>query len=245
MPSDPSAATARRGLVLVVEDEPAIADVLRLNLRAAGYGVEVVGDGAEALAATRRLRPSALVLDIGLPTLDGIEVCRRLRAEGDWTPVLFVTARDDEVDRILGIELGADDYLTKPFSPRELVARLGSVLRRTRGDATAPELLRHGDLTLDPSSHEVRVGGAEIALTATEFDLLAHLLRRPGVVYTREQLLSDVWGYASSAGGRTVDVHVAQVRAKLGDASPIRTVRSVGYAAERVSRTPTADGTGD
>ncbi|WP_404390788.1 response regulator transcription factor [Humibacillus xanthopallidus] len=241
MPSDSPAATAQRGLVLVVEDEPAIADVLRLNLRAAGYGVEVVGDGAVALQAARALRPSAIVLDIGLPTLDGIEVCRRLRAGGDWTPVLFVTARDDEVDRILGLELGADDYLTKPFSPRELVARVGSVLRRTRGDAATPAVLRHGPLTVDLSSHEVRVDGSEIALTATEFDLLAHLMRRPGIVFTREQLLSDVWGYASSAGGRTVDVHVAQVRAKLGDASPIRTVRSVGYAAERATRDTTAE----
>ena len=227
--------------MLVVEDEPAIADVLRLNLRAAGYGVEVVGDGGEALRATRALRPSAIVLDIGLPTLDGIEVCRRLRAGGDWTPVLFVTARDDEVDRILGLELGADDYLTKPFSPRELVARVGSVLRRTRGDAATPDVLHHGPLTVDVSSHEVRIDGSEIALTATEFDLLAHLMRRPGIVFTREQLLSEVWGYASTAGGRTVDVHVAQVRAKLGDASPIRTVRSVGYAAERATPATAVD----
>jgi DNA-binding response OmpR family regulator len=239
--TDPGASPDRRpeparGLVLVVEDEPAIADVLRLNLRAAGYGVEVVGDGARALDAARDLRPSAIVLDIGLPVLDGIEVCRRLRGRGDWTPVLFVTARDDEVDRIVGLELGADDYITKPFSPRELVARLGGVLRRTRGDAMAPELLRVGDLSIDLTSHEVRVAGREIALTATEFDLLSHLMRRPGVVFTREQLLSDVWGYAATAGGRTVDVHVAQVRAKLGDASPIRTVRSVGYAAERAPR---------
>ncbi|EWT02143.1 XRE family transcriptional regulator [Intrasporangium oryzae NRRL B-24470] len=223
----------QRGLVLVVEDEPAIADVLRLNLRAAGYGVEVVHDGAAALTAARDLRPSAIILDIGLPSIDGIEVCRRLRAGGDWTPVLFVTARDDEVDRILGLELGADDYVTKPFSPRELVARLGGVLRRTRGDATTPEVLRAGALEVDLTSHVVTVDGVEVALTATEFDLLAHLMRRPGVVFTREQLLSDVWGYAASAGGRTVDVHVAQVRAKLGAASPIRTVRSVGYAAER------------
>jgi two-component system, OmpR family, response regulator MtrA len=233
VPSDPPPSSGQRGLLLVVEDEPAIADVLRLNLRAAGYGVEVVADGADALSSARILRPSAIVLDIGLPTLDGIEVCRRLRASGDWTPVLFVTARDDEVDRIVGLELGADDYLTKPFSPRELVARVASVLRRTRGAAAAPDLLRHGALTVDLSSHEVRVDDVEIALTATEFDLLAHLMRRPGVVFSREQLLSDVWGYASSAGGRTVDVHVAQVRAKLGAASPIRTVRSVGYAAER------------
>ncbi|MEO6998391.1 MAG: response regulator transcription factor [Terracoccus sp.] len=233
-PTDES--PAQRGLVLVVEDEPAIADLLRLNLRAAGYGVEVVRDGAAALRATRELRPSALILDIGLPSIDGIEVCRRLRAENDWTPVLFVTARDDEVDRILGLELGADDYVTKPFSPRELVARLGGVLRRVRGDSGGTEQLRSGRLVVDLTSHFVAVDGVEIALTATEFDLLAYLLRRPGVVFTREQLLSEVWGYASTAGGRTVDVHVAQVRAKLGDASPIRTVRSVGYAAERAPR---------
>ncbi|MDN5767375.1 MAG: response regulator transcription factor [Humibacillus sp.] len=233
-PTDES--SAQRGLVLVVEDEPAIADLLRLNLRAAGYGVEVVRDGAAALRATRELRPSALILDIGLPGIDGIEVCRRLRAENDWTPVLFVTARDDEIDRILGLELGADDYVTKPFSPRELVARLGGVLRRVRRDSTGAEQLRSGRLVVDLTSHVVTVDGVEIAFTATEFDLIAHLLRRPGVVFTREQLLSEVWGYASTAGGRTVDVHVAQVRAKLGDASPIRTVRSVGYSAERAPR---------
>jgi DNA-binding response OmpR family regulator len=166
--------------------------------------------------------------------------------------VLFLTARDDEVDRFVGLELGADDYVTKPFSPRELVARLGGVLRRTRGETTTAEVLRAGELTLDLTSHEVRVAGREIALTATEFDLLSHLLRRPGVVFTREQLLSDVWGYAATAGARIVDVHVAQVRAKLGDASPIRTVRSVGYAAERAPRdrpagapTDAGDGRGD
>ncbi len=230
-PSRSDASTPARGLVLVVEDEAAIADVLRLNLRAAGYGVEVVGDGLRAITAVRDLRPTAVVLDIGLPGLDGIEVCRRLRTSGDWTPILFVTARDDEVDRIVGLELGADDYVTKPFSPREVVARLGSVLRRAHGDPAATSTLRAGELTVDLIGHLVTVAGHEIALTATEFDLLAHLLRRPGVVFTREQLLSDVWGYASTAGGRTVDVHVAQVRAKLGDASPIRTVRSVGYAA--------------
>ncbi len=228
-----------------MEDEPAIADVLRLNLRAAGYGVEVVSDGAAALAASRDVRPSAIILDIGLPTIDGIEVCRRLRASGDWTPILFVTARDDEVDRILGLELGADDYITKPFSPREVVARLAGVLRRVRGDAGTPEVLRSGELAIDLTSHRVLVDRREVALTATEFDLLVHLLRRPGVVFTREQLLSEVWGYASTAGGRTaggrtVDVHVAQVRAKLGAASPIRTVRSVGYAAEPPPRGPAA-----
>jgi DNA-binding response OmpR family regulator len=220
-----------RGLVLVVEDEPAIADVIRLNLARAGYGVQVEHDGGRALDAIRRHRPAAIILDVGLPTLDGVEICRRLRAEQDWTPVLFVTARDDEVDRILGLEIGADDYVTKPFSPRELVARVTGVLRRTNG---VPQDVPHtvGAVTLDAAQHRVFADGREIELTATEFDLLAHLMRRPGRVFTREQLLSEVWGYAAVAGTRTVDVHVAQLRGKLGAASPIRTVRGVGYAAE-------------
>jgi DNA-binding response OmpR family regulator len=234
-----------RGLVLVVEDEPAISDLVRRYLTAAGFGVHLETDVIGALAAVRRLRPAVVLLDVGLPDGEGTDVCRAMRDAGDWTPVLFVTARDDEVDRIVGLELGADDYVTKPFSPRELVARLGGVLRRTRGDSRAPELLRAGDLSVDLTSHEVRVAGREIALTATEFDLLSHLMRRPGVVFTREQLLSDVWGYAATAGGRTVDVHVAQVRAKLGDASPIRTVRSVGYAAARAPRDGAFPGSDD
>jgi DNA-binding response OmpR family regulator len=223
-----------RGLVLVVEDEPAIADVIRLNLARAGYGVHVEHNGVDALEAIRRIKPAAIILDVGLPGLDGIEVCRRLRAAEDWTPVLFVTARDDEVDRIVGLEMGADDYVTKPFSPRELVARVTGVLRRTHGPPeTAPHVV--GGLTLDSVQRRVFTGTDEIPLTATEFDLLAHLMRRPGRVFTREQLLSEVWGYASAAGTRTVDVHIAQLRAKLGAASPIRTVRGVGYAAEALS----------
>lgn len=218
-----------RGLVLVVEDEVAIADVIRRNLAQAGYGVVVAGDGPTALAAVAKHRPSAVVLDIGLPGLDGIEVCRRLRAGNDWTPVLFVTARDDEIDRVLGLELGADDYVVKPFSPRELVARVGSVLRRARGPQT-PELLRAADLAVDPAEHRVWVADTEVDLTATEFDLLVFLLRRPGRVFAREQLLSEVWGYAATTSTRTVDVHVAQLRSKLREASPIRTVRGVGYA---------------
>jgi two-component system response regulator MtrA len=220
-----------RGLVLVVEDEPAIADVIRMNLTRAGYGVEIVARGDRALEAVAQHRPAAIVLDIGLPGLDGIEICRRLRAADDWTPVLFVTARDDEVDRILGLELGADDYVTKPFSPRELVARIGGVLRRAEGPRPgAPRTV--GEVTLDATRRRAFRGADEVALTATEFDLLAHLMRRPGQVFTREQLLSDVWGYSSVVGTRTVDVHIAQLRAKLGAASPIRTVRGVGYAAE-------------
>jgi two-component system, OmpR family, response regulator MtrA len=146
--------------------------------------------------------------------------------------VLFVTAREDEVDRVLGLELGADDYVTKPFSPRELVARVRSVLRRTRGVVPATPLLSVGRVTLDPDRRRAYADEVEVPLTTTEFDLLAFLLRRPGRVYEREHLLSEVWGYAAAAGTRTVDVHVAQLRAKLGDASPIRTVRGVGYSAE-------------
>ena len=221
-----------KGLVLVVEDEKAIADPERLYLSRAGYGVQVEADGRAGLAAARALHPVAIILDVGLPILDGTEVCRALRADGDWTPVLFVTAREDEVDRVVGLELGADDYITKPFSPRELVARVKTVLRRSSGGGAADERVTTvGEVTLDPARRRMFAAGTEVALTTTEFDLLAYLMRRPGRVFSREQLLSEVWGYAAAAGTRTVDVHVAQLRAKLGAASPIRTVRGVGYAA--------------
>jgi DNA-binding response OmpR family regulator len=225
-------AGSQRGLILVVEDESAIADVIRINLMAAGYGVHVERTGDGALAAVRTHRPVAIVLDVGLPGLDGIEVCRRLRTGGDWTPVLFATARDDEVDRIVGLEMGADDYITKPFSPRELVARVTSVLRRTRGLPDVAPPLTVGPLTVDTVDRRVHIDADELALTATEFDLLAFLMRRPGRVFSREQLLSEVWGYSSVAGTRTVDVHIAQLRGKLGPASPIRTVRGVGYSVD-------------
>ncbi|CRK60354.1 response regulator receiver [Alloactinosynnema sp. L-07] len=218
--------------MLVAEDDPAIAELVSLYLRRDGFGVRVEGDGRAALAAARQVKPVAVILDIGLPLLDGIEVCRALRADGDWTPVLFVTARDDEVDRVLGLELGADDYVTKPFSPRELVARVRTVLRRANGPGAA-EVLHAGGIRLDLGSRRVWTDAGEVALTSTEFDLLAHLMRRPGQVFERAQLLSAVWGYAAAAGTRTVDVHVAQLRAKLGASSPIRTVRGVGYSAER------------
>ncbi|PZS12566.1 MAG: DNA-binding response regulator [Pseudonocardiales bacterium] len=221
-----------RGLILVIEDEPAIAEVIRMNLVNAGYGVHVEGDGEAGLAAARSLRPAAVILDVGLPGIDGIEVCRRMRASQDWTPVLFVTARDDEVDRIVGLELGADDYVTKPFSPRELAARVSSVLRRTRGVAEASAGLQVGEVRLEPAERRAFVADVEVSFTATEFDLLAFLMRRPGRVFSREQLISEVWGYSSFAANRTVDVHIAQVRSKLGDSSPIRTVRGVGYAVD-------------
>lgn len=220
-----------RGLVLIAEDERAIADLERLYLTEAGFGVHVERDGDGALAAVERLRPVAIVLDVGLPGRDGLDVCRTLRARGDWTPVVFVTARDDEIDRVLGLELGGDDYLTKPFSPRELVARVRGLLRRAALPAAA-EPVALGSIALDPDRRTVVAAGRPIELTATEFDLLAKLMSAPGRVFTREQLLSSVWGQADYGGGRTVDVHVAQLRAKLGDSSPIRTSRGVGYAAD-------------
>ena len=225
-----------KGLVLVVEDERAIADLVRLYLSREGYGVHVELDGTAGLAAARRLRPVVCVLDIGLPGMSGTELCQRLREGGDWTPVIFLTARDDEVDRVLGLELGGDDYVTKPFSPRELVARVRAVLRRTAG-APGDSPRRVGVVTLDPARRRVRAGEADVPLTSTEFDLLAFLTQRPGRVFTREELLGSVWGYAAHAGTRTVDVHVAQVRSKLADADPrardvIRTVRGVGYTAD-------------
>jgi len=221
-----------RGLVLVAEDERPIADLLGMYLRREGFGVHTVADGQDALTAARRLHPVALVLDVGLPSMDGTEVCRTLRAEGSTVPILFCTARDDEIDRVLGLEMGGDDYITKPFSPREVVARVKAVLRRGGPASDEERPLVMGDVELNRSRHRVTVRGQAVEFTATEFDLLAYLMARPGRVVTRDQLLSAVWGYSAAAGTRTVDVHIAQVRAKLGEASPIRTVRGVGYSAE-------------
>lgn len=221
-----------KGLVLVVEDERAISDLLRMYLSREGFGVHVESDGVAGLAAARNLHPVAIILDVGLPGIDGTEVCRQLRADNDWVPVLFCTARDDEVDRVLGLELGADDYVTKPFSPREVVARVKSVVRRATRAQMGEGPLVMGEISLDQVTRRATVAGEPLDLTATEFDLLAHLMSNPGRVYSREQLLAEVWGYAAVVGTRTVDVHVAQVRGKLGDHSPIRTVRGVGYSAE-------------
>jgi two-component system OmpR family response regulator len=228
-----------KGLVLVVEDEKPIADLLRLYLSREGFGVRVEADGRAGLASARSLHPAAIILDIGVPTIDGAEICRALRADGDWTPILFVTARDEEIDRIVGLELGADDYVTKPFSPREVVTRVKAVLRRAGSPPGPARAWRLGRVGVDSGRRRATVDGREVALTATEFDLLAHLVRHPGQVFSREQLLSEVWGYTAAAGTRTVDVHVAQLRAKLAGASPIRTVRGVGYAADdRPSHAP-------
>ncbi|WP_121369852.1 response regulator transcription factor [Frondihabitans australicus] len=226
-----------RGLVVVVEDEPAIADIERLYLTDAGFTVHVARDGRTGLDAIRRYRPVAAIVDIGLPVLDGVELCRALRADDDWTPIVFVTARDSEVDRILGLELGADDYVTKPFSARELASRVKGLVRRsTLGSRTGA--LTIGPLTLDPRARRVTNAGEPVELTATEFDLLAYLMASPGQVFARSQLLSAVWGVADYRGTRTVDVHVAQLRAKLGEGCGLRTIRGVGYALDEGAADP-------
>jgi DNA-binding response OmpR family regulator len=224
---------AGKGLVLVVEDERPIAELVRLYLSRDGFGVHVEHDGQAGLAAAGKLRPVACILDIALPGMDGTDMCRRMRQTGDWTPIIFLTARDDEIDRVLGLELGADDYVTKPFSPRELVARVKALLRRAAGPPDGDRLRHLGPVTLDPGRRLVLVAGCPVDLTPTEFDLLGHLITRPGRVFTREELLASVWGYAAHSGTRTVDVHVAQLRGKLGHAAAlIRTVRGVGYTAD-------------
>ncbi len=226
-----------RARVLVVEDEPSLAELLRLQFRAAGWDVVTTPTGEQALDLVDGTEPvDVVVLDLGLAgQIDGVEVCRRLRARDCWVPVLMVTARDDEVDRVMGLETGADDYVTKPYSPRELVARVRALLRReeaTRGRA-ASTMLRAGQLVLDVEGRSVTVAGAEVELTATEFNVLAYLLARPQRICPREELLSAVWGYPPGDSSRTVDVHIAQLRAKLGADCPVRTVRGVGYGIER------------
>ena len=222
----------------MVEDEPSIAALVRMYLEREGFEVDTAADGPSALTAVAAHSPAAVMLDIGLPGVDGLEVCRRLRARprAGHPAILFVTARDEEVDRIVGLELGGDDYVAKPFSPRELVARVKAVLRRTTAPAPAPasrdgDLLQVGRIRLSCSEHRVWADDREVDLTATEFALLEHLMRQPARVVSRSALLAQVWGYPDIAS-RTVDVHVAQLRAKLGDASPLRTVRGVGYAVD-------------
>jgi DNA-binding response OmpR family regulator len=226
--------------ILVVEDEASIASFVAMYLKNAGYGVKVAASGAEALTQVDADAPALIVLDLLLPDLDGVEVCRRIRQDSD-VPILMLTARDEDVDKIIGLEVGADDYLTKPFNPRELVARVKSVLRRSAPQKRRPESkqIRHGDLVVDAGSREVHVGEEEVQLAPKEFDLLWELLDHRGLVLTRDQLLERVWGYTFAGDTRTVDVHVRQVRRKLGEASPITTVWGVGYkvAPDRVART--------
>jgi DNA-binding response OmpR family regulator len=216
--------------ILVVEDEASIASFVSLYLKNAGYAVRTAATGAEAMRHVGAETPDLIVLDLMLPDADGIEICRRVRQRWD-VPILMLTARDEDVDKIIGLEVGADDYMTKPFNPRELVARVKSILRRTTPDRREreSEVLRHGDLVVDAGRREVRVGDQEVQLAPKEFDLLWELLDHKGLVLTRDQLLERVWGYTFAGDTRTVDVHVRQLRRKLGDASPIVTVWGVGY----------------
>jgi DNA-binding response OmpR family regulator len=216
--------------ILIVEDEPSIASFVAMYLKRAGFAVRVAVTGENAIEQAVAEAPSLIVLDLMLPDLDGIDVCRRVRQRSD-VPILMLTARDDDIDKIIGLEVGADDYLTKPFNPRELVARVKSILRRAAPAREERESaqLRHGDLLIDAGRREVHVGDEEIQLAPKEFDLLWELLDHRGLVLTRDQLLERVWGYTFAGDTRTVDVHVRQLRRKLGDASPIVTVWGVGY----------------
>ncbi len=216
--------------ILVVEDESSIASFVSLYLKNAGYAVRTASNGTEGLALAASENPALIVLDLMLPDIDGIEVCKRIRQDSD-VPILMLTARDEDVDKIIGLEVGADDYLTKPFNPRELVARIRSILRRAAPERREREneTIQHGDLHVDAGRREVRVGDQEIKLAPKEFDLLWELLDHRGLVLTRDQLLERVWGYTFAGDTRTVDVHVRQLRRKLEDASPIVTVWGVGY----------------
>jgi DNA-binding response OmpR family regulator len=217
--------------ILVVDDEVNILDLTRMYLEREGFKVEAASDGATALEKIRELKPTLVVLDIMLPEVDGFEVCRRTRAESD-VPIIMLTARDDDIDKIVGLELGADDYLTKPFNPRELVARVKAILRRTE---RRPEERKHpltvGDVIIDPARREVSVDGEEVDFRTKEFDLLLTFAENKGIVLTREQLLNLVWGFDFLGQTRTVDVHVAHLRKRLSSSRSvsIETVTGVGY----------------
>jgi len=221
--------------ILVVEDETDLAELVAFNLRGAGHDVTVAHDGNTALAEIQRSQPDLLVLDVMLPDLSGIEVCRRLRRNPQTIrlPVIMLTARTDEVDRVVGFEVGADDYVPKPFSPRELVLRVEAILRRTiPAVEVGPQVIALGDLVIDVPAHRVEVKGEEILLTALEFRLLLDLASRAGRVQSRDALLERVWGYSPDVETRTVDTHVKRLREKLGaGAAHIETVRGVGYRA--------------
>jgi DNA-binding response OmpR family regulator len=221
--------------ILVVEDEAAIAEAVRARLSSEGYRVRVAHDGPQAIRASAEERPDLVVLDLMLPGMDGLEVCREIQKR-DWIPVLMLTARTEEADKVAGFAVGADDYLTKPFSMRELAARVRAIIRRMERieDMTPSDSVARFDLTVDAARRRVTKDTDEVALTPLEFEILLTLARSPGVVMSRDQLMDRVWGYRDYAGGRVVDSHVARIRRKLGDeaAEPkyIRTVHGVGYA---------------
>jgi len=218
--------------ILVVEDEADVLDLVAYNLKKAGYRTITARDGVTGLQVARNDSPALIVLDLMLPGLEGTEVCRQLKADVKTThiPVIMLTAKAEEIDRVVGLELGADDYVTKPFSPRELVLRVKKILERATGTAAPAEVLKAGDITMDTAKHSVAVKGLPVELTATEFKLLATLMERRSRVQTRDTLLTDVWGYEGDVDTRTVDTHVRRLREKLGRAADaIETVRGVGY----------------
>jgi len=218
--------------ILIVDDEPDVVDLLVFSLQKAGYKTLTARDGNAALQKARDELPTLVVLDLMLPERDGSDVCRQLKGDPKTKdiPVIMLTAKAEEVDRIVGLELGADDYITKPFSPRELALRVKSVLRRATGKPESSEILKHNDLIVDLAKHEASIKGKRIDLTATEFKLLVMLLERRGRVQTRDALLTDVWGYEGDVDTRTVDTHVRRLREKLGKvADAIETIRGVGY----------------
>ncbi|HEY2936892.1 MAG TPA: response regulator transcription factor [Gaiellaceae bacterium] len=217
------------GTVLLIEDEESIASVVRAYLERDGYKVVWARSGGDGMAELTRHAVRMVVLDIGLPDVDGFEVCRQIRSRSS-VPILMLTARDDEIDRVAGLEVGADDYVGKPFSPRELVARIKAILRRTENE-TPQERVVLGDVELNSSAREVKVAGSPVELRAKEFDLLEFLMQNRGVVVSRDTLLDRVWGLEYAGGSRTVDVHVAQLRSKLGRPDMIRTIRGSGYKA--------------
>ncbi len=222
--------------ILIVEDEPDIAEVLSFNLTRAGFAVEVERRGDSALESLRRRTPDLVLLDLMLPGLDGLEIAKLLKREPGTAavPIIMLTAKGEEVDRIVGLELGADDYIAKPFSPREVVLRAKAVLRRRKGEEEGGAVIELGRLRLDSEAHRVTVRDAEVPLTATEFRLLKVLMEREGRVQTRSRLLADVWGYAEDVDSRTVDTHVRRLRRKLGsEADRIETVIGVGYRLRR------------
>jgi DNA-binding response OmpR family regulator len=217
--------------ILVVEDEPNIASFVKLYLEKAGFAVDRAGTGAEGVERARSGSPALILLDLNLPDIDGLEVCRRVRSSSQ-VPILMLTARDDDIDKIVGLEVGADDYVTKPFNPRELVARIKTILRRASAPPPAPSergVLTHGQIKIDAGRRELTVGTRHVALAPKEFDLFFALLEHRGIVLTRDQLLERVWGYTFAGDTRTVDVHVRQLRRKIGDDCPVVTVWGVGY----------------
>ena len=218
--------------ILVVDDEPDLLELVRFHLSQAGFEVETAETGEEGIARAQRNRPDLAVLDVMLPDLAGTEVCRRMRADPELAglPILMLTAKSEEVDRIVGFELGVDDYVTKPFSPRELTLRVQAILRRARSEPVEANVMRQGTIVLDPERHRCQVDGSYVSLTAKEFQLLATLMARPGRVFSREQLLDRVWGSDITVTLRTIDTHMKRLREKLGSsAERIETVRGVGY----------------